>query len=255
MKFLDIDIDGLTINLCGNYGDPIYHPDLIGLVKAIKKRKGLVSIDTNGSYKQESWWDELCLSLDENDQIKFGVDGLPDSFTKYRINADWQSIELGMKTCSKHSVKAVWKFIPFSFNQHEIDDARSLSQEIGLDEFLVVPSDRYDEQTEHFIPVESLVGVRKQVRDSGKSNNIQEIAPKCNSGKEHFISATGHYSPCCFVSDHRFFYKTQFGKMQKDYDIKTRTFSEIIADSNTAQFYEYISTDPHKVCQFNCPKI
>lgn len=255
MRFLDIDISGLTINLCGNYGDPIYHPDFINLVKSIKARDARISIDTNGSYKKQQWWDELCLLLDEKDQIKFGVDGLPESFTQYRINADWESIKVGMETCQKHKVKTIWKFIPFSFNQDEIDIARELSHEIGIDEFLVDPSDRYDSQTEQFIPVTDLIGPRRTAQELVKNTVEVKVSPKCASGKEHFVSATGHYSPCCFVSDHRFFYKTQFGKIQKDYDIRTRTFSEIMADANTSQFYESISTDPHKVCQFNCPKI
>ncbi len=32
LKFLDIDLSNLDIVLCGNYGDPIYHPDLIDFV-------------------------------------------------------------------------------------------------------------------------------------------------------------------------------------------------------------------------------
>ena len=33
LNFLDVDLSTKTIKLCGNYGDPIYHPDFINFVK------------------------------------------------------------------------------------------------------------------------------------------------------------------------------------------------------------------------------
>lgn len=255
MRFIDIDITGIKMNFCGNYGDPIYHPNFVEMVAAVKAKGSIVTIDTNGSYKKKEWWEELCSVLDSKDQIRFGIDGSPSSFTEYRVNADWNSILVGIETCLNNKVKVVWKFIPFAFNQAEIESTRKIAQEIGVDEFLINPSDRYDQITEHLIPLENLIGPRKSAQDSVKNNVNLSVSPKCQSGSEHFITADGYYSPCCYVADHRFYYKTQFGKSKNQYSIKDRTFSEIIANGETTKFMDSISTDPHKVCQFNCPKV
>ncbi len=255
MRFIDIDMQGVKVNFCGNYGDPIYHSDFIGMVSAVKSRGSIVTIDTNGSYKKKQWWKELCSVLDHTDQIRFGIDGSPESFTKYRVNAEWPSILTGIETCVKDDVRVVWKFIPFSFNQDEIESTRELAEKLGVDEFQIDPSDRYDQNTEHLIPVASLVGSRKTAQDFARANAVLDVMPKCQSGAEHFIAATGHYSPCCFVADHRYYYKTDFGKNKKHYDIRHRRFSEIIADNKMKDFMTSIETDPHQVCQFNCPKV
>lgn len=255
MRFLDIDLNGITINFCGDYGDPIYHPNFIQMVSQIKDRGANVSITTNGSYKKPEWWKELCSILTTTDQIRFSIDGLPDSFTQYRENADWKSIQSGIITCVKSQIRTVWKFIPFEFNQTEIEQARALSQSLGMAEFLLDRSDRYDDQTAHLIPAQELVGARKSAQDQFRQQNTVVIEPKCYVGREHFITATGHYAPCCYVADHRFYYKTQFGKNKSGYDIRSYTFSELMAQEKTQEFYQTIESSTPGVCQFNCPKV
>lgn len=84
LQFLDIDLSDKTINLCGNYGDPIYHPDFINFVKQLKETGVTLSITTNGSYKTKDWWQQLTELLTCKDNITFSVDGIPENFTQYR---------------------------------------------------------------------------------------------------------------------------------------------------------------------------
>jgi hypothetical protein len=53
------------------------------------------------------------------------------------------------------------------------------------------------------------------------------------------------------VADHRFYYKTPFGKNKKEYDISTTTLSQILKRPAVVEFYRTL--DDHSVCQFNCP--
>lgn len=255
MRFLDIDLTGKLITLEGNYGDSIYHPKFIELVAAFKKRKCRIGIVTNGSYRTVEWWIQLCKLLDNQDCITFSIDGTPDNFTEYRQNADWDSIMDGIAVCVSSMAKTVWKYIPFAFNEHSIEEARQLSQLYGMDEFIVRLSERFDTQTEHLIPVTNLIGNRKAPQDQVKQGVAQEVDPMCYNGKSYFISATGHFSPCCYLADHRFYYKTEFGKNQSAYDITTTTFTEIQTRSNVVEFYQRIIPNPPTVCQFNCPKV
>lgn len=254
MKFLDIDISNKRISMCGNYGDPIYHPDLIEIVSQFKQRNAYVSIVTNGSYKKASWWEELVDLLDHEDKITFSVDGTPDNFTQYRINAEWESIHTAMQIASTAKCKTVWKYIPFSFNQSDIKPMELLSQQIGIDDFLVDPSDRFDDKTEYLKPDNNLLGNRFQSQQQWKQNSvIPEVNAKCQAGQQHYISAEGFYSPCCFIADHRFYYKNIFGKNKKQYNINDHTLTEILKSNSVIDFYQTLESNTG--CQYNCPKI
>jgi len=254
LSFLDIDLSGKHMYLCGNYGDPIYHSDLINFVYKFKQAGTSISITTNGSYKSRSWWQELTGYLDKEDEVQFSIDGTPDNFTKYRKNADWPSIQTAIETCVSSNCKTVWKYIPFAYNEETVEQAKKLSQELGVDTFLMDPSDRFDEQTLHLMPrFKNLIGEKFASKERWeKKNLISNVNPKCNTGGEHFITADGHYSSCCFVADHRFYYKHQFGKNKKSYDITKTTISQILADKSVIEFYQNLDQQP--ACQYNCPK-
>jgi len=242
LKFLDIDLTDIRINLCGNYGDPIYHPDLIEFVDKLKQQGAILTITTNGSYKKIDWWENFVKVLTVNDTIVFSVDGTPENFTQYRVNADWNSIHEAMTVCASSSCKTKWKYIPFSYNHETIESARQLSNQIGIDEFSITPSDRYDAQTMHFKPGQQFVGERFQLQQQWKNSNIgNKINPMCNNGDEHFITAEGYYSPCCYLADHRFYYKTPFGKNKEQYNIKNYTLTEILSRPQTVEFFQTLS--------------
>lgn len=254
MKFLDCDLTDKIVSLCGNYGDPIYHPEFIRLVHELKQRKSQIVITTNGSYKTVGWWNELCDRLDTTDSIMFSIDGLPDNFTKYRENADWESIQIGINTCVNRGIKTIWKFIPFAFNDTQIDQARAIATDMGAD-FLVEFSDRFDSHTEYLRPDTSLLGQRLKFQKQINQGSVVEVDPRCSRGQAHYIAATGHYAPCCNVADHRFYYKTMWGKDMNEYSIQNTTITEILARPKTLEFYQTITSSPHRVCQFNCPKV
>jgi hypothetical protein len=150
-------------------------------------------------------------------------------------------------------IKTVWKYIPFDYNQHTIDQARALSIDLGFDSFFIDPSKRFDDSaTVELKPAESLVNQEYTARVEWKQTATGTVDAKCNNRKEHFITADGYYSPCCFVADHRWYYKTQFGKQKNQYSIVDNTFSAILDQPKVLEFYQNIPAQA--VCQFSCPK-
>jgi len=254
LNFLDVDLKNKEINLCGNYGDPIYHPNFIEFVKRLKKFGAVLNITTNGSYKTKEWWQQLTELLESTDMITFSIDGIPENFKEYRKNADWDSIQIGIETSVSSKCQTKWKYIPFLFNENSIDKAKILSKELGIDIFTVEPSDRYNEITANLKPTKiDFIGKRfKANQEWKKGNSVSDINSKCSNNKEHYISADGFYSPCCFVADHRFYYKTNFGKQKKQYDIRTTTLSQLLEKDNVIKFYNNLAQ--HSVCQYNCPE-
>lgn len=253
LKFLDIDLSNLDIVLCGNYGDPIYHPDLIDFVTKLKQRNARITINTNGSYKTKLWWQQLTDALTDQDLIIFSIDGIPKNFNQYRINADWSSIQTGIKVVATSAVKTQWKYIPFSYNENDIDTAQQLSIDLGIDEFLVELSDRFDDQTAHLRPSNNLLSNRYDSQLKWKSDNSGAVDPKCQTNRSHYISADGHYIPCCYLADHRFYYKTQFGKNKIEYSIVDQTLGQILSAPKVVEFYQNLDQQPG--CQYNCPKL
>lgn len=256
MRFIDVDIKGWNILLCGNYGDPIYHSDLTTMIRNLKSRGAAVWIVTNGSHRKTEWWEALCRELDSNDKITFSIDGLPNNFTQYRENADWTSIEDGIKICVANGIETIWKYIPFKFNQLDIEKAEELSRTLGISKFLLNHSDRFDNLTQHLLPDRTMLGSRWFSQQSFKENTATTIKvnPKCYRGNEHFISAEGYYSPCCYITDHRFYYKTTWGKEKKRYNIKDTSLKEILSRLSVVEFYQNIPQNPLSVCQYSCPK-
>jgi hypothetical protein len=158
-----------------------------------------------------------------------------------------------MKVVAKSLCNSTWKYIPFLFNQHNIEEAKELSNSLGIKNFYTEYSDRFDDQTKFLIPSNSLIGSRYNAQVNWKSNNADtEVNPKCYHGQEHFITADGYYTPCCYLADHRFYYKTVFGKNKNQYDIGQHTLAEILQQKQMVEFYQTVNQQPG--CQYNCPK-
>ncbi len=131
--------------LTGAYGDALYHPQLIKVLKAIKSLPGGRFIfDTNGSYRKKEDWDEIGKLMKSNDFIVFSIDGTPTNFTKYRINADWASIKTGVETLVSHGARLRWKYIVFKYNQdfETMKEAYDTAKELGFFQFVVVHTHR-----------------------------------------------------------------------------------------------------------------
>lgn len=247
-NFIDIDLKDKEIDLCGVYGDAIYHPDFFAFIEYIKENDAYFVLSTNGSYKSSDWWHKLASLVDNKDWVNFGIDGTPGNFNQYRVNADWHSIKTGMEIMARSKSTVNWDFIPFAYNVHTIAEAKQISEQIGVTNFRVRPSDRYDDTTEYLQPIElKYTNVRSQKRMLPQ----KLVDPECENNKHHYISADGFYSPCCMVADHRFYYKTIFGKNKKNYNIKEHTISQLLDHTDVKEFYR--ERPKHTVCQFNCP--
>jgi MoaA/NifB/PqqE/SkfB family radical SAM enzyme len=260
LNFLDIDLTGKMIILSGVYGDPIYYKNLFELIEELKKRKAIIYIYTNGSYKSRAWWEELVSLMGSLDCVTFGIDGTEENFTQYRINADWGSIRIGLETVAKSPVKLVWQFIPFSFNESSIEDARALAQSFGVDKFLLLPSDRFDDSNDWLRPrnSEAMFSPRYNAIINWKSGKNREVGvtPGCkNTNSHHFISSDGYYMPCAFVGDHRFYYRSEFYKNRNMYDIRSTTISKILSSDHMINFYNTLEDAKLSYCTFNCSKI
>ena len=256
-NFIDVDLTGMSIKLCGNYGDPIYYPRIFELVEYFKNNNTKIVISTNGSHKNLNWWERLADLLDYRDTIIFGIDGLPENFTKYRINADWDSIKIGIDALAVTDINTEWQYIPFSFNENDIEQARMLSIELGLNKFSILPSDRWEGEDDWLRPLNQKgLSLRNESIIKWKQDNIRDITiqtPCKELNNKHFISAGGFYTPCCYSSDHNFYYQSEFYKNRDMYDISKTTISQLLSSIQSKNFYNTLEDAKLSYCTFNCP--
>ena len=132
------------IILTGAYGDGIYHPQLVKTLQAIKDANITFSMDTNGSYRKPSDWEQIAELMTKDDQITFSIDGTPENFTQYRVNADWPSIKVGAEILAKKNRNIKWKYIVFKYNcsYEDMKLAYDTANEIGFTEFELIDTHR-----------------------------------------------------------------------------------------------------------------
>lgn len=158
------------VNLCGNYGDAIYHPHFLDIIGHLKHEGFAVGIETNGTYRGASWWRRTAELLDREDRVVLSIDGLEDTNHVYRVNARWADLEAAVHEL-RGRVFLIWKFIVFRHNQHQTEAARRRAAALGFDAFRLIRSSRFDGQWRRPDGVDPLkpdpvwVGARKAVVD------------------------------------------------------------------------------------------
>jgi len=261
----DIDIDDLInffhvnkfynsfISLCGNNGDPIYHPEFKTLIKKLKEQNHILEIHTNGSAKTKKFWIEICDILTKQDTIIFAIDGLKNSNSQYRINSNWQQIMDAVEVANKSVARTVWKFIVFNHNQTQIKECQTQSQTLGFDEFCLVKSHRWlDESLQDFLPNEDYIDKQKiDIMHDIDSNQPLQLFPQCNTNKMIYIDCNGDIYPCCWTGTYRFKEKNIFGKEKINinqgklaFNHKHQKFLKNAKEWNTAPL----------VCRLHCAK-
>ena len=256
---------------CGDVGDPIYAKDFLPIVKYIKDNSTIdISIVTNGSYKTAEWWQDLGGMLHKNDQVTFSIDGWDqESNELYRVNSNWDSIMLGLKTLYAHSkCKVKWSAIYFNFNENKILDMLQIARQHGVDTFETVRSSKFGYQ--YFVndidplqPSADYVSTSSQYQKQTifVSNHIINVKLQ-NTGahpwakclrwtKELFINVDGLVFPCPWFNSG--YQENDFVQKYSDrMSIKTRSLMDVLTDPMWDEFITRIETMPLEVCKMKC---
>jgi MoaA/NifB/PqqE/SkfB family radical SAM enzyme len=120
------------------------YPNLLEVIKMCKDA-GVpqVTLSTNGSAQTEAWWVELATIMRKPDKVIFAIDGLEDTNHLYRVNTKWSTIMRNAKAFISNGGIARWDYIGFAHNEHQIDEARQLAEDMGFVKFRYKKSNRY----------------------------------------------------------------------------------------------------------------
>ena len=256
VKFVGVDAH---VSMCGNNGDPIYHSRFLELCKKFKDNNCTLHIHTNGSAKTKSWWEKLKNILTKDDYITFALDGLEDTNHLYRKNAKWESIMTAIKTLKGSDFKIIWQFIPFKHNQHQINDAKKLSERLGFNEFKLLPSHRWLGKKD-LMPDEKYVNLdherqKKVLIDAEYKSAMSPVCLKKDlPSNDLYIDSEGDFYPCCWMGTYRYKYKSVFSPKQKLFNIKDNTLDQILEKDIIKEFFVSTKqfTSAHECCKIKC---
>jgi len=205
------------IYFCGNFGDPMLNNDLIHMCRWTKEVTPhiRIGIHTNGSARPVTWWQELAYALPKEHMIHFGIDGLEDTHSLYRVGTDFKTIIRNAKAFIDAGGIAEWTFIKFKHNEHQVEECQQKAKELGFSQFMLKNSSRFLVEPKYdvwdkngtithtieppssaeikFMP-KSVIDNYKKVVDSAKIDcYVQGI-------REIYIDTYKTVMPCCWVS-------------------------------------------------------
>lgn len=144
-KYFDVDfIKQCTQWLfCGTHGDPMMAKDSIEIFEYLYSINNdiKVRVHTNGGMRNEKDWKRLGeLSKKTNNSnaflVTFSIDGLEDTNHLYRRNVEWDILMRNVQAYINSGGKALWDYLVFKHNQHQIKDAERLAKKLGFKEFV-----------------------------------------------------------------------------------------------------------------------
>lgn len=225
------------IRLCGTYGDPCLHVNLPDFVTwLVDNTRVEITINTNGGMRNPQWWINLAERLRSRGRVFFGIDGLQDTNHLYRRNVSWKRLISNLQAFNDAGGNSVWSFIAFEHNQHQIQQARQLSVDLGCAGFGVKRTGRFVNKlhqpvaqtpvmdhryrTISWLKPPTQANLRNQAYDQAcglettgisYSNYLQSNTISCVAKHTGLIniSAQGYVLPCGFLMDRLYGYEAE----------------------------------------------
>lgn len=225
------------IRLCGTYGDPCIHPKLIEIISWLHSvSDAQITIRTNGGMRSISWWKTLATILRPTDIVFFGIDGLKDTNHLYRIGTSWKKIMDNSQAFIASGGNAVWSYLVFEHNEHQVEEAEQLSISLGFKGFATKITSRFMDKTHKFIDKSPVVdnnnniirwlkpATQSQFQNQGYTaydgivekhgtynNYLQTVPISCMARHTGLvcISAEGYVLPCGWLLDRFYGYEAE----------------------------------------------
>jgi MoaA/NifB/PqqE/SkfB family radical SAM enzyme len=201
----------------GEKGEAIMHPNLLKLLDAFELMDcpPEVNLVTNGHGRPTQWWQDLAKKYN-NLIVTFSIDGLSDTYNLYKVGLDYKTTINNATYFIQAGGKAVWKYIRFRHNQHQVEEARAVAQSMGFYEFTVINCDssrfygldRWPVQTGgvvlHLIEKPSIgqeynVRFKTKIRHQSKLDNASHRLCPWFARGEFYITSKGYVLPCSMM--------------------------------------------------------
>jgi MoaA/NifB/PqqE/SkfB family radical SAM enzyme len=194
------------ISFKGTYSEPIIANDFYPIVEYfIKNTTADIKIHTNGSLRKSEFWAELGKLLHNRGMVTFGIDGLEDTHSIYRVNTSYEKIINNAKEFIDNGGRATWQFIIFKYNEHQIETAKKIATDMKFYSFSLIASPRFESSKSFVLNkkgdlIEKSDSYEAPTWDSIHENFKKEKTVDCKSDKTGWIMVdwNGEVFPCCY---------------------------------------------------------
>ncbi len=208
-----------TIIHCGNFGDVIASPTFDKTLLYSLDYTDKIRIETNGSARKPTWWNELAQKGKDKLHVVFSIDGLKDTNHLYRIGSNFDKIIANATAYINAGGKAEWQFIEFEHNYHQIEEAEKLAKDLGFKNFTVKYTARFQNTNKKEIKTRKGNIVKNKESHIKKDyDNIlsiykdfdeyvanTDITCKFKKDKRLFIDMEMRLWPCCWFGGPKYF--------------------------------------------------
>jgi len=258
--------DDCFVDLVGLVGEPIAHPNFMEIIDIIYKHKpdAAINLHTNGGLRTEKFFFDLAKKFNKNSWIKFSLDGLEDTNGIYRIGVDYNKVVANMRAFIDGGGRAIWKFITFEWNKHQVEEAEALAKEYGCYKFQQ-DWDVNDLDIDIFMAaaqkkINKKVASKAAVFIDVPSNRSTKIKDKCFSYKKIYVNAHGYVIPCCMFNG-AFTYESMrdktlnFIKEDREEDwnsLYNNSLETIMSNTWWQKLKDSFETKPCDICVSSC---
>jgi len=231
-----------------NWGEPLLNKHLEDMIEIASSKRIMTSMSSNLSLPLTderarrlvgSGLGELICSLDGATQ---------ETYATYRRRGDFKlavenlrKIVQAKKELGSSRPSIIWRFYVFNFNEHEVEEARALAEEVGVDRFVL--GSPYLENDQFEMPDEERAEARSWVPSDPEQNRYHPSHPdyvdpaataKVRSRCDwHYLSTAinpdGGVAPCCAV----FKKEHDFGSLEEAGDPPTAVpYMKVLNNSN-----------------------
>ena len=128
-------------DFCGQLSDPVHHPKFIEILAYLRSVNVKCYVHNASSAKSLDWYIKAWKANTSATWI-FGIDGLPKDSHKYRVNQDGNLVWKQMKNGAKNGNEIMWQYIVFSYNENDIEEAKSMAEDNNII-FRLIESSRW----------------------------------------------------------------------------------------------------------------
>lgn len=137
--------DYLYIAYLYSWGEPLMHPKVAEIVAMVRSRRVLTDISTHFNLKNRDMLEAVCDA--GLDHLKLSIDGASQEvYARYRVGGKIDQVIENIRHVVEYkrrrrlSTPSVeWQFLVFDHNRHEVEAARKLAGELGVDVFRAKP--------------------------------------------------------------------------------------------------------------------
>ena len=247
-------IKGLKqFKFCGNYGDPIIAKDLLPMHEYLYKHNPNIKfiMSTNGGIRSEKLWTEMAKYYSDESTgsyIQWHIDGLEDTNHIYRIGVKWNKLMKNAKAFLDAGGIGAWFFIPFFHNEHQVEEAEKLANEMGFKEFVIKISARFNSFKKPFTyeggKLYPPTADRFNIEDKQVKGDLICVS---EARKEIYVDAWGDLWPCCWTAS-----ASKKANWQIENNLNDRKLRDILDDTKYDKWVNELYDRDTSVCNRRC---